>query len=178
MTKDHKVLQEKYRELERLLQEAREEAGYYKKIAEETGRRRLREVDELSRLITERKQAESALIKEHNFISAVLSVAGALVVVLDRKGRIVRFNKACEQLTGYTFEEIRGRRVRDSLLLPDELDTVKAVFADLLSGPFPSDHENHWVTKDGSRRLIRWSNTSLLDDRGAVEYVIGTGIDI
>jgi PAS domain S-box-containing protein len=34
------------------------------------------------------------------------------------------------------------------------------------------------MTKDGSHRLIAWSNTALLDDRGSVAYVIGTGIDI
>jgi len=39
-------------------------------------------------------------------------------------------------------------------------------------------HENHWVAKDGSRRLIAWSNTVLLDDAGEVENIIGTGIDI
>ena len=43
------------------------------------------------------------LRKERDFISAVLSTAGALVVVLDRQGRIVRFNRACEKLTGYFF---------------------------------------------------------------------------
>jgi hypothetical protein len=34
------------------------------------------------------------------------------------------------------------------------------------------------MTKDGSRRLIAWSNTALVDTRGLVEYVIGTGVDI
>ncbi|NTU63666.1 MAG: hypothetical protein HGB05_09750, partial [Chloroflexi bacterium] len=34
--------------------------------------------------ITRRKQAEDELRREHNFVSAVLDVVGALVVVLDR----------------------------------------------------------------------------------------------
>jgi hypothetical protein len=37
---------------------------------------------------------------------------------------------------------------------------------------------NHWVAKDGTRRLIRWSNTGVLDASGSVKYIIGTGIDI
>lgn len=44
--------------------------------------------------ITEIKRAEHELRKERDFISAVLSTAGALVVVLDRHGRIVRFNRS------------------------------------------------------------------------------------
>ncbi len=128
--------------------------------------------------ITERKEAEEALSKERNFVSAVLDTAGALVVVLDTKGGIVRFNRACEQTTGYSFAEIKGRQFWDILLLPKEKDMVKDVFEKLSSGQFPSRAENYWVTKDGERRLISWSNTVLLDDDGEVEYVIGTGIDI
>jgi C4-dicarboxylate-specific signal transduction histidine kinase len=52
------------------------------------------------------------------------------------------------------------------------------VFAELQKGAFPNRYENYWRHKDGSRRLIAWANTCLLDARGEVEYVIGTGIDV
>ena len=125
-----------------------------------------------------RKKTEDALKRERDFISAVLSIAGGLVVVLDREGRIVRFNRACEQLTSYSFEEVQDKHFWDIFLIPEEVEPVKAVFAELRSGYFPNEHENYWVAKDGSRHLIMWSNTALLDHEGSVEYVIGTGIDI
>ncbi len=128
--------------------------------------------------ITGRKRAEEALREERNFIAAVLDTAGALVVVLDREGRIVRFNRACEQTTGYTADEVMGREIWDFLLAPEEKEDVKAVFADLRSGRFPSEHENYWMTKDGRRRRIAWANTAITDADGAVQYVIATGIDI
>jgi PAS domain S-box-containing protein len=128
--------------------------------------------------ISERKQAEGALKRERDLTSAVLTVAGALVVVLDREGRIVRFNKACEKLTGHSFQEVKGRHVWDLFLIKEEVEPVKAVFEDLRSGQFPNEHENYWLTKDSSRRLISWSNTAILDREGSVEHVIGTGIDI
>ena len=128
--------------------------------------------------ISERKEAEEALSRERNFVSAVLDTAGALVVVLDTEGRIVRFNRACERTTGYSFAQIKGRQFWDILLLPEETDMVKGVFEKLSSGQFPSRAENYWVTKDNDRRLIAWSNTILRGDDGRVEYVIGTGIDI
>ena len=43
---------------------------------------------------------------------------------------------------------------------------------------FPLQRENAWVAKDGSHRLIAWSNTVLRDDRGHIEYIVATGIDI
>jgi PAS domain S-box-containing protein len=126
----------------------------------------------------ERRTADDELTKERDFISAVLSTAGALVVVLDREGRIVRFNEACERATGYSFEEMRGRRFWEELLIPEEIESVREVFAGLRAGQFPNTHENYWVAKDGSRRMIMWSNTCIVDDHGSVEHVIGTGIDI
>jgi len=110
--------------------------------------------------------------------SAIVDTVAALIVVLDRDGRIVRFNRACEKMTGYSLEEVRGRFVWDLFLIPEEVARVKQVFAELKAGQFPNEHENYWVTRDGSRRWIAWSNTALLDECGAVEYVVATGIDI
>ncbi|MBD2036504.1 PAS domain S-box protein [Leptolyngbya sp. FACHB-321] len=128
--------------------------------------------------LQKRYHAEETLEQERDFTAAVLDTVGALVLVLDAKGRIVRFNRNCEQTTGHAFAEIRHRLFWDILLLPQDVEPVKAVFADLKAGQFPNAHENAWMTKAGEQRLIAWSNTALLDDNGAVEYVIGTGIDI
>ncbi len=128
--------------------------------------------------ITETKRIEQGLRMERDFTSAVLSTAAVLVIVLDRQGKIVRFNRACEKLTGYLFAEVEGKRFWDLFLLSNEVDQVKAVFENLKSGLFPNEHENYWVTKNGSPKLIKWSNTALPGPDGSVEYVIGTGIDI
>lgn len=128
--------------------------------------------------ISDRKRAEQALLEERNFVSAILDTAGALVVVLDRSGRIVRFNRACEEVTGYSFDEVRGAYLWDLFLIPEEVELVKAVFEKLLAGQCPQEYENYWVGRNGRRRAISWSNTVLLDDRGSVKYAIATGIDI
>ncbi|HAX76834.1 MAG TPA: hypothetical protein DCY88_13575 [Cyanobacteria bacterium UBA11372] len=129
------------------------------------------------REIAERKAAEASLKQERNFISAILDTASALVLVLDPQGKIIRFNRACEQTTGYYFEEVMGRQFWDLFLIPEEIEPIKAVFASLISGNFPNEYENYWVTRDGRRRLIAWSNTVLLNQDGSIKYIIGTGID-
>ncbi|GAX42757.1 multi-sensor hybrid histidine kinase [Tolypothrix sp. NIES-4075] len=130
------------------------------------------------REIIRRKLTEESLHKERNFISAVLDTVSALVIVLDSQGQIVRFNQACEQTTAYSFDEVRGRYFWNLFVLPEEVEPVKAVFQQLKNGEYLKEYENYWVTKNGTRRLIAWSNTILYDDQGAVEYIIGTGIDI
>ena len=128
--------------------------------------------------ISERKRAEQTLQKERDFIDAVLETAGALVVVLDREGRILRFNRACEKTTGYSSEEVVGRYVWDLFVIPDEVDGVKAAFKRLRGGEPRNDYENYWKAKDGSLRRISWSNTVLTDTNGMVDYVVAAGLDI
>jgi PAS domain S-box-containing protein len=123
-------------------------------------------------------QMEPALQKRQGLVKTLLDAIGALVVVLDMEGRIVCFNNACEQVTGYTFDEVREKCVWDLFLLPEQRESVKAFFDTLHSGCFPNTCENVWLTKDGSCRLIAWSNNALLDAKGVVIYVVGTGIDI
>jgi PAS domain S-box-containing protein len=101
-----------------------------------------------------------------------------LVVALDREGRIVRFNRACQQLTGYTPDEAMGRPVWDFLLVPEEVDAFRAAFDKLRAGEFPGQFQNQWVTKDGRRRLVAWSNGAAVAADGSMDCVIGTGVEI
>lgn len=132
-----------------------------------------------ARDITKRKRAEVALRKERDFTTAILDTAGCLIVVLNRVGQIVRFNHTCEKLTGYTFAEVNNHYVWDFLLPPENIEPVKNYFGGLITTHPPKKHyENCWLTKYQTPRLIAWSNTTLLDDDGKVEYVIATGLDI
>jgi two-component system, cell cycle sensor histidine kinase and response regulator CckA len=128
--------------------------------------------------ITARRAAEEALRGERNFVSAVLDTMGALVVVLDVEGRIVRFNRACETTTGYSFEESKGRPFWDWLVADDERDEVRTSFRRLVDSSARSQDENDWVARDLGRHRIAWSNTCLLDATGVVEFVVATGVDV
>jgi len=127
--------------------------------------------------ILQRQQVEETLRREHAFSTAVLDTVGALVVVVDTEGRISSFNRSCEVITGYRFDEVRGKAVWDLFLAPDEAEPVREMFEQLQSSGVPSHHQNHWLTRTGERRFIAWSNAALRDDEGRIEYVMGTGID-
>src|SRR5271155_5344639 len=78
--------------------------------------------------ITDLKQTEEALQKERNVVSAILETVGALVLVLDPEGRIIRFNRACEQMTGYVFAEVHGKFIWDLFLVPQEVERFRSSF--------------------------------------------------
>ena len=144
-------------------------------IAElEALRQRLEQVEEL---LAKCQKAEEPLKDGYNLSSVLLNAVAALIVVLDREGRIIRFNRACEETTGYNYAEVKNKHIWDTFLRAEEVDKTKALFHQLLSGDLSNTYENYWVTRDGNLRLIAWSNTALVKN-GQVEFVIGTGIDI
>jgi PAS domain S-box-containing protein len=128
--------------------------------------------------ITELKQIEEQLKQERNVVSAVLHTVASLVVVLDSEGRIVRFNRACEQVTGYSFGEVRGKHLWDLCVVPEEAERFKVIIEQLRLDDSARDYETSWVARDGSRRLIAWSGTILPAENDSPPYIIATGIDI
>jgi PAS domain S-box-containing protein len=128
--------------------------------------------------ISDLKHTEKALQQEQGFVSTVLDTVGALVMVLDADGRIVRFNRACELTTGYSLEEVRAKRIWDFFLLPEEVERCQSIFENLGADLLPHDYQSHWVTRHGARRLIAWSTTLMPGNNGTDNYIIATGIDI
>ena len=128
--------------------------------------------------LSERKQAEEQLKKQRDFISAVLDTVGALVVVVDQQGKIVRFNHACEQLTGYSAAQVIGKSIWELCVYPEDVERAKALFRHLRAGYKRNDTcENYWIAQDGQQRIINWTDTFLCHETGAIEYIISTGID-
>ncbi len=101
----------------------------------------------------------------------------ALVVVVDREGRIVHWNQACSKLTGYRLEEVRGRFFWEPLSVPEEVEVTRAALSSHLSGEAPGPVDTHLHTKAGERRWLAWSSRSTVGTDGQVEYVISTGVD-
>ncbi len=131
--------------------------------------------------VTAEVSAMTDLSTGRDFTEALLDTAGALVVVIDPKGRVLRFNKACEEATGFTASEIVGCRLVDCLVPPERrtaasarLDEIRSADAAEKTGTLEGD----WVTADGGRRRVSWTYTSLADSSGAVTATIGTGIDV
>ena len=125
-----------------------------------------------------RQRVESALTVERNFVSTVLDTMGALVAVFDTAGRIVRFNRACEQVSGYDFASLTGHYLWDKLIPEADIPEAIENFERLRGGKFPASFENYWRHRDGSLKRIAWSATALVDEQIQTTFLIMTGIDV
>lgn len=128
--------------------------------------------------VSERKKMDQALQDERNFVTAILNTAGALILVLDGDARVIRFNRACEQATGCTLEEVRGSFFWDRLVPEDDRPEVQEIFFRLLAGRQRTTFDGPLITADGQRQLVSWSVTTLGAKAGEADYVVCIGIDI
>lgn len=118
-------------------------------------------------------ELQSALLKrERDFISTVLDTVASLVVVLDSDGRILRVNRAWEDVTGLSSAEVRGT------YLWDYTDDRERVQEFLKCSNSNQECEQHWLTKDKTRRLISWCCTALDSDGPTEGHIVVTGRDI
>jgi two-component system sensor histidine kinase VicK len=129
-------------------------------------------------VVRSRQRSEQALTVERNFVAAVLNTISALVLVFDIAGRIVRFNRACETISGYTFADLAGRAFPEELFPPGERETAIRIFEEVRSGNTTECYEINWRTKSGGTRRIAWTATSLTNAQDEVSFVIMTGADV
>ena len=138
-----------------------------------------------------RQRLERALAIERNFVAATLDSIPALVAVLDTAGRMVRFNRPCEELTGLRLGEIVGRPFVDEVLVEREArgwaqDKVALAASGQTVGPY----ENLWrtgpATGQFAPRRVSWTLRPLvgpgagpgMDSGTEVQYLIVSGRDV
>ncbi len=115
---------------------------------------------------------------QEDFLSTLLDNLGALILVVDAQGHILRFNRQCERVSGYSFADIKGTCWWDVLLPADRRETTRQAFAQLQPDQLPRTYELCWITKTGEERLIHCTDTALLDADGQLAYVAITGMTL
>jgi PAS domain S-box-containing protein len=130
------------------------------------------------RSLDARTRDAAALYESRRFLEEVVETSPALIVATDDQGRIVLFNRACEELTGYAAKEALGRSMSELFLAAEWQPIVAERFANLDAREVREPHVNPWRTKSGEERLIEWRCIPLPAGSGQPRQVLGAGIDI
>ncbi len=126
--------------------------------------------------ITEKKKIEEALARERTFSDAVIDSIPGLLYMYDSSGKLVRWNKAHETVTGYSAEELAGRDVLSWFRGDDiSLQAVREGVARAFRDGFGSA-EGEVRTRDG-RKIPFFFTAQRLEIEGET-YITGVGIDI
>jgi PAS domain S-box-containing protein len=128
--------------------------------------------------ITGRKQAEDAVRRERDFAERLIQAAQAIVLVLDRDGRIVRFNPFLERLTGRSPDEVRGADWFVTFVTDGDRSGARAAFERALVEPDGSHSTHSIVAADDREREVKWSNRALAGVVGDSPGVLVIGHDV
>ena len=127
--------------------------------------------------VQEHRSTAQSLRQAHDFNSLILSTVDALVIVVDPQGRVVSFNRACENCSGYAAAEIQGQSFIDILIPAEEKRYIRAALDALVYRKKADRVLVHWITKDGQRRLIQWTGALAQGPEGR-PLVVCAGMDI
>ncbi|HEY1658892.1 MAG TPA: PAS domain S-box protein [Candidatus Sulfotelmatobacter sp.] len=127
--------------------------------------------------ITEQTRYEQALRDAKEFSENLIQTANVIVLGLDTEANVQLFNHVAENITGYTFSELKDRNW--SILVPkDHFPEVWKEFERVVAtGAKDHTYENTIITKKGEERLIAWKS-NVIKVNGKAVATISFGNDI
>lgn len=129
--------------------------------------------------ITERKLAEETLRESEEFLSGIVENIPLMIFVKDAKDlRFVRFNRAGEELLGYSREELLGMNDYD-FFSKDQADFFTEKDRAVLGGRVLIDiPEEPIVTRILGERTLHTRKIPVLDSNGKPRFLLGISEDI
>jgi PAS domain S-box-containing protein len=135
-------------------------------------------VENLNKEIADRKRAEERVRKERDFAEALVETAQTIVLVLDMKGHIVRFNPYMEEISGYRLKEVKGKDWFSTFLPKGDWERIRKLFLQAKEDIQTRGNVNIIVTKDGRELEIEWYDKTIKDGEGNTIAILAIGHDI
>lgn len=127
----------------------------------------------------EHKQADEEIVKRERFLNAIIENLPNMTFVKDVKElRFVRFNKAGEDLLGYSREEMIGKNDHD-IFSKEEADFFTKTDREVLEQGILIDIPEESVqTKFKGKRVLHTKKIPILGENRKAEYLLGISEDI
>ena len=123
--------------------------------------------------ITARKQAEQA----RRFQAQLLEAVGQAIVAVDLERTVIYWNKAAEEMYGWSAAEAIGRKSVEVIPRKEPPDRARMMLELMLQGNSWSG-EYEVTRRDGKLISVHVTNTPVLGDDGNLVAVIGSSLDI
>jgi diguanylate cyclase (GGDEF)-like protein/PAS domain S-box-containing protein len=133
----------------------------------------LRGYSVVTRDVTEIKQSEELLKR----LSLTVDQAADVVIITDGNGNVEFMNKAVEEITGFTRDEIQAQGISLLQNPAQNVNILREMWDTVLSGKSFTAEVNT-VKKNGDALYLEEVVTPVKDNRGKVTHVVFTGTDV
>jgi len=130
------------------------------------------------REVSERQALVDSLRSERDFAECLIDAAPVIVLVLDEKGRIVRFNRFLECVSGRRLESVRGGDWVSTFVAPRDQRRIRTLQARNRAERIVRNQLCAIVTADGHERQIVWSSNVLSRAGGVPRGYLCIGEDV
>jgi PAS domain S-box-containing protein len=128
--------------------------------------------------ITERKRAEEELRNEKEFTETALdSQLDTFFLFEPATGKAIRWNRAFNDVTGYTDEEIASMKAPDSYYSPEDMERA-SIFIQEVIETGTGTIELDLICKDGHTVPTEYKVSAIKDAEGKTEYFLSIGRDV
>ena len=128
--------------------------------------------------IENRVKAESALIESQALMSHHLENTPLAAINWDQEFRCTQWNKAAENIFGYSAAEALGRHGTELLVPQSQQKEMNDLYRNLIKSEHGSQKINENVTRDGKIIVCEWYNTPIFDEQGKAIGIASLGEDI
>lgn len=117
---------------------------------------------------------ENRAVKEH--LESIINQTADAIHITDLEGKVLRVNRAFEQLYGFRSREVEGRLLK--IIPPEAEEEMKRQHAQLIEGMSITSNETIWMKKDGTRVEVSVSTAPVRDEAGEITALISVSRDI
>jgi PAS domain S-box-containing protein len=131
--------------------------------------------------VTYIKKAEEELLRLRQYELSLVEHANLWVDVLDQNGNVVIWNKAAEEMSGYSKEDVIGHARIWEYLYPDKSyrdEIFPQAMRIIQQGESVRGYETTIRARDGQKKIISWYSRDLFDDLGHTIGSIAIGLDV
>ncbi|PYE42731.1 PAS domain S-box protein [Paenibacillus barcinonensis] len=117
---------------------------------------------------------ENRAVKEH--LESIINQTADAIHITDLEGKVLRVNRAFEQLYGFRSREVEGRMLK--IIPPEAAEEMARQHAQLIEGLSITSNETVWMKKDGTRVEVSVSTAPVRDEAGEITALISVSRDI
>jgi PAS domain S-box-containing protein len=119
---------------------------------------------------------EEKLLTEE--LTQFIYTANAAIFGIDTQGKVNQWNQKSAEITGYQFDEVRGKDLVEKCITADYRESVNDVLQKALKGEETSNLEFPLYTKDNNLVMVLLNATTRRSVNGDIIGVVGVGQDI